>query len=160
MKSEHCSEPHNPLIANILYKRKLLENWGRGISLMTEECQKANLPEPEFKLSNGFVTLIFRYGSAIPASTRQVPDKYPASTRQVTIQVEMLVQIIQKEFYSVREMMGYLQLKDRENFLNNYLNPAIKAGMVEPLYPDQPKHPRQKYRLTEKGKDLLKKGGK
>lgn len=160
MKSEHCSEPHNPLIANIFYKRKLLENWGRGICLMIEECQKANLPEPEFKLSNGFVTLIFRYGSAIPASTRQVPGKYPASTRQVTIQVEMLVQIIQKEFYSVREMMGYLQLKDRENFLNNYLNPAIKAGMVEPLYPDQPKHPRQKYRLTEKGKDLLKKGGK
>ena len=33
MKSEHCSEPRNPLIANVLYKRKLLENWGRGISL-------------------------------------------------------------------------------------------------------------------------------
>ena len=44
MKSEHCSEPRNPLIANVLYKRKLLENWGRGISLMTEECSaKTNL---------------------------------------------------------------------------------------------------------------------
>lgn len=60
MKSEHCSEPQNPLIANVLYRRKLLESWGRGISLMTKECQKANLPEPEFELSNGFVKLIFR----------------------------------------------------------------------------------------------------
>lgn len=54
-------------------------------------------------------------------------------------------------------MISLLQLKDRENFLHNYLNPAIEGGRVEPLYPDQPKHPKQKYRLTEAGKDLLKK---
>lgn len=69
MKSEHCSVPQNPLIASVLYKRKLLESWGRGISLMTEECQKAKLPEPEFKLSNGFVILVFRYGESNHTST-------------------------------------------------------------------------------------------
>lgn len=53
-------------------------------------------------------------------------------------------------------MMDLLNLKDRRNFLDNYLNPAIVAGLVEPLYPDRPKHPKQKYRLTEKGKVLLK----
>jgi len=52
--------------------------------------------------------------------------------------------------------MELIQLKDRENFLNNYLNPAIKDGFVEPLYPKSPKHPKQKYRLTEKGRSLLK----
>ena len=51
-----------------------------------------------------------------------------------------------------------LQLKDRENFLNNYLTPSIYAGWVEPLYPNQPKHPKQKYYLTEKGKALLTNG--
>ena len=80
MKSEHCSEPQNPLIANVLYKRKLLENWGRGISLMTEECRKANLPEPEFRLSNGFVILIFRYAENDHTSTTQVPHKYHTSS--------------------------------------------------------------------------------
>lgn len=88
------------------------------------------------------MTLVFRYHHVTPTSTRQV---------------ETLVQIIQKEIYSVKEMMGHLQLRDRENFLNNYLNPAIEAGVVEPLYPDQPKHPKQKYRLTEAGKNLSKK---
>jgi ATP-dependent DNA helicase RecG len=52
--------------------------------------------------------------------------------------------------------MELLQLKHRENFLNNYLNPSMDAGLVEPLYPDQPWHPKQKYLLTEKGKALLK----
>lgn len=29
MKSEHESKPQNPLLANVLYKRKVLESWGR-----------------------------------------------------------------------------------------------------------------------------------
>lgn len=80
MKSEYCSEPQNPLIANVLYKRKLLENWGRGISLMTEECKKARLPEPEYKLGDGFVVLVFRFAKSDPTSTRQAPDKWNRSS--------------------------------------------------------------------------------
>lgn len=56
--------------------------------------------------------------------------------------------------------MEQMQLNDRKNFLNSYLNPALEAGLVEPLYPNQPKHPKQKYRLTEQGKALLPDGGK
>lgn len=47
--------------------------------------------------------------------------------------------------------MQSLSLTDRENFLNNYLNPAIKDGFVRLLYPGTPRHPRQKYLLTVKG---------
>ena len=47
--------------------------------------------------------------------------------------------------------MEKLKLSDRKNFLNNYLNPAIKDGFVRLLYPDSPRHPRQKYLLTVKG---------
>ena len=32
----------------------------------------------------------------------------------------------------------------------------IECGFIEFTYPDSPKHPKQKYRLTEKGKALLK----
>ena len=54
-------------------------------------------------------------------------------------------------------LMEMMELKNRENFLNNYLNPSMETGLMEPLYPDHPKHPRQKYRLTGQGKALLKK---
>lgn len=47
--------------------------------------------------------------------------------------------------------MKLLPLANRENFLKNYLNPAIKDGFVRLLYPDSPRHPRQKYLLTVKG---------
>lgn len=153
MKSEHCSEPQNPLIANVLYKRKLLENWGRGISLMIEECQKANLPEPEFKLSHGFVVLVFRYKEDNRTSTVQVPHKYHISTTQV----QALVNMVECNTYSVMEMMELLGLKNRSYFTKEYLKPALEMSMLEPIFPDRPKSPKQKYRLTEEGKALIKK---
>ena len=52
-------------------------------------------------------------------------------------------------------MLDSLHLKDRENFLKLYLTPAIDGGFVKMLYPDSPRHPRQKYLLTGKGQMLL-----
>lgn len=83
----------------------------------------------------------------IPTSTRQVPDKYPTSS----IAVQTLIQVLAKQQLSIKEMLAAINLKDRENFMANYLNPAIKEGFVVMLYPDRPKHPRQKYLLTAKG---------
>jgi len=52
---------------------------------------------------------------------------------------------------NVREMMESLELKGRDNFLKKYLNPAMAAGYLRMLYPDNPRHPRQKYQLTARG---------
>ena len=48
-------------------------------------------------------------------------------------------------------MLSELGLKDRESFMDVYLNPAIKGKFVRLLYPNSPRHPRQKYLLTVKG---------
>ena len=47
-------------------------------------------------------------------------------------------------------------LKNRENFAEVYLTPAIKARYARMLYPKSPHHPRQKYLLTVKGQVLYK----
>ena len=47
--------------------------------------------------------------------------------------------------------MKALELKHRPNFLEYHLNPAITDGYVRLMYPDKPRHPRQKYLLTVKG---------
>ncbi|MDR1882395.1 MAG: putative DNA binding domain-containing protein [Prevotella sp.] len=79
IKSKHASKPQNPLIADVLYIRKILESWGRGIGLIMSECQKANLPEPEYWTDSDEVRLIFRYQAIDHPSTGQVPDKYRTS---------------------------------------------------------------------------------
>jgi len=54
------------------------------------------------------------------------------------------------------ELMNALNLSHRENFKGNYLEPAMKAGLIEMTYPDSPNHPNQKYRLTAEGNKLKK----
>lgn len=82
-----------------------------------------------------------------PISTRQASDKCPISS----MEIDMLIKVLAEQQLSIKDMLAAMQLKDRENFMANYLNPAIKEGFITMLYPDKPRHPRQKYLLTVKG---------
>lgn len=93
-----------------------------------------------------------------PSSAHQAPIKHPSSDRQVPDKlhtdnpnITKLVGTVGEQTLSVKEMMAALELKDRVNFQNLYLSPAIKDGFIRMLYPNSPKHPRQKYLLTAKG---------
>ncbi len=96
------------------------------------------------------------------ASARQVPYKHPTSTPQVGDKlhiedpnIQKLILAVDEKELSVKEIMDSLGLKDRKNVLNLYLNPAIDEGFVRMLYPQSPRHPRQKYLLTVKGMALF-----
>jgi fido (protein-threonine AMPylation protein) len=95
--------------------------------------------------------------------TGQVQDKYRTSTGQVQDKlytdnhnIISLIKVISDKQLSVKEMMYGLNLKGRDNFLTLYLIPSIEEGYVRLLYPDKPRHPRQKYLLTVKGLVLYK----
>ena len=85
-----------------------------------------------------------------PTSTRQVPDKLHTNNANII----KLVLLIGDQQLSVKEMLAEMGLKDRESFLNLYLSPAVGEGFVRLLYPESPRHPRQKYLLTAKGMTL------
>ena len=69
--------------------------------------------------------------------------------------VKRLVLAIGKEEMSVKRMMDTVGLKNRPNFMDYSLTPAIREGFVCMKYPANPHHPRQRYLLTVKGLMLL-----
>ncbi len=148
----HNSEPPNLIIANVLYKSEVLENWGRGIGLMVSECRRTGIPDPEFHTDGNSVWVVFRYTRATvgshPTLTPHLPHTYPTLTSQVA----KVLSVIGEQTLSTKEIMDELGLKDKSNFLEHYLYPAIKLYLAEPIYPGKPNHPEQKYRLTDKGK--------
>lgn len=148
IRTEHGSKPRNPLIADTLYVRKVLESWGRGINLMIEECQKAGVPDPEFQIAEDEVKIIFRRKS-IGQVTGQVAGQVAG---QVTRQVASLIRCLGEQELSLKAVMEQLSLKGRDNFLKSYLYPALQKELVEQTHPERANHPEQKYRLTEKGK--------
>ena len=95
-------------------------------------------------------------------SIPQVQDKYGTSAGQVQDKLNTdnpniisLIQVLGEQELSVKEMMSGVNLKGRDNFLNLYLTPAMTEGYIRQLYPQSPRHPRQKYLLTVKGLALF-----
>ncbi|MBO4304669.1 MAG: Fic family protein, partial [Lentisphaeria bacterium] len=67
-----------------------------------------------------------------PDKWAEEPHKHPTSTPQVPRKLDCdspairdLLRIVGEKQCSVKEMMAALNLRDRKNFLDNYLNPAI-----------------------------------
>ena len=50
--------------------------------------------------------------------------------------------------------MARLKLKDRDTFSERYLGPALRLGYIELTQPNSPRSPTQKYRLTDKGREI------
>ena len=97
--------------------------------------------------------------ASTPAST---PSNTPASTPSSNCppfttdneNILRLVKAIGHRQLSLKEMLAAVCLKDRKNFMEYSLTPAMSEGFVCLLYPDKPRHPRQKYLLTVKGSAL------
>jgi fido (protein-threonine AMPylation protein) len=98
------------------------------------------------------------------------PHKYPTSTptstptsSRVSIlnsdsklytsndKIIELVRVVGNDEMSIKQMMEKKGLKDRRNFLDYHLEPALKERFVRMKFPKSPNHPRQRYLLTVKG---------
>ena len=161
----------NPLMANFCAKTMAYRGLGSGLPRVLAEDSHVEFVDS--KEGNQFTARVFRPviddangGKAVwrdtdktddklpingdkptinPSSTPQVPHKYPTSTPQV----QELVRVLEGCELSLKEMMEKLHLKDRKNFMSNYLTPALESGLVVMMYPTQPKHPKQRYLLKQ-----------
>ncbi len=73
------------------------------------------------------------------AETEQVGE-------QVTEQVKKLLDCLDNETLTTKELMERLGLKHRPTFRNNYLLPALEQKYIEMTIPDKPNSSKQKYR--------------
>jgi ATP-dependent DNA helicase RecG len=137
----HESKPWNPIIANVFYRAGIIERWGSGTLNIIDWCDENGNPPPNWSEQAGsvFVTFTPAFGEATP---------------QVTPQVMQVLQGIQGEM-TRGELMAKLELKDRMHFSQAYLQPALEEGVIEMTIPDKPKSRLQKYRLTSKGREMV-----
>lgn len=63
-----------------------------------------------------------------------------------TDQVKKLIQALGNEIVSASELMRRIGLSHRATFRENYLNPALEAGLIERTVPDKPNSRNQKYK--------------
>jgi ATP-dependent DNA helicase RecG len=87
--------------------------------------------------------------------TPQVGDQVRGQVGdQVESQVAKLIRVVAGEM-SRLQIQAALGLKGRRHFREDYLIPALSAGLVEMTVPTAPNSRLQKYRLTQKGRMWL-----
>lgn len=151
LQAPHPSMPWNPLMANVLYRAGIIEQWGTGTTRIADICQENGNPPPTWVERAGTLVVIFRpvADRAAPQVAEDVGTK-PAPSRH---QVEMMRKCRQGQ--SLVNLMAVSGRSDRTKFRNQVLNPLIDNGLVEMTIPGKPQSSNQKYRLTAKGRDLL-----
>ncbi|MCG6535008.1 MAG: transcriptional regulator [Syntrophales bacterium LBB04] len=155
LRKPHGSIPCNPLLAEPLYLTKYIERMGTGTGDMIRRCRNVGLDEPEFALTDGFVVTIRRKPElafkAVGGITGEVTGEV---TGELTGEVQRLMTVLVGEMKRT-DIQEALALRHEDYFREAYLTPALTAGMIEMTIPGKPTSSKQKYRLTQKGRDLI-----
>ena len=145
---EGFSVPRNKELMRVFRDLDLVEQLGSGVprilDVYSRDC---------FTFSDNFLRMAFPspemdYSGDTPQVT---PHDTPQVSPQVSPHVDQLIKVLEGDM-SRDEILEALDLSDRKNLRENYLNPAFAAELIKYTLPDKPKSKHQKYRLTEKGK--------
>lgn len=135
----------NPSLIRFFRYAKLGENAGFGIDKMLT-WEKLTGKNVEFKSDLVCSTVTYWFsGQASEQAGEQASD-----------QVQMLVNAIRENVYSMFDIQRRLNISSRRYVRVEMLTPAIEQGYVLRAYPDKPRHPKQRYYLSEKGLKLVK----
>ncbi|MBR4902540.1 MAG: DUF1016 family protein, partial [Victivallales bacterium] len=93
----------------------------------------------------------------VESGTVQVSEQVESGTVQVSEQVKRLITSMSNKWQSASDLRMITNILHRPTFVKNYLEPALKFGLIEMTQPNSPRSPTQKYRLTVKGKAVARK---
>jgi ATP-dependent DNA helicase RecG len=158
----HRSRPYNPDIAHVFFRAGEIETWGRGIERIISGCKAAGCPEPTFRYSTGEMWSVFHFSEEYQKGVGNGGGEIEADGQvgeqageQVGEQVQRIIDCIKDDELTMDEILRKLKIASRRFVLMKILIPAIEGGYVNRKYPDTPRSPKQKYYLTEKGKQMI-----
>ncbi len=107
------------------------QEYYKAISLSTSEAR-----------SNIFIVFML---NCINNAIKDIIDGAKNHMSHLTGQIEALLRVIESYPQSASELMQKLNLKSRDGFRKNYIQPALDAGLIGMTEPDKPTSKNQKY---------------
>lgn len=133
---------------------------GSVIKKMNRLMKEYKLPEPQYEELSGNFLVTFKKRKVL--DTRDLSVGIVPSLSQVcpkSVPSDLAVKILEKATIavSITELMEAASQTNRTRFRNQMLNSLLEAGLIEMTIPDKPHSSKQKYIISNKGRDLLKK---
>lgn len=165
LREAHRSVPGNPLLAESLYLMEYIERMGTGTLDMIRRCAAAGLPEPDFAVTDGFVTTVWRASASKEARGYGDTPKVIHTGGQAGGHAEghgsqaapsekdaALLRACIKGPVPGDELLAAGGYSNRTGHFRRSLERLQCEGLLEMTVPDKPRSPAQRYRLTEKGR--------
>jgi len=156
--ADHLLEPgekevRNPQIVAAFRRLGLCEQAGTGLRMMLNQWKTLGHPEPEYDNDRSLKAFEIRLPLSKEPVTEQVTGEVGTKLALSRHQVNILHDCYESS--KLVDLMAVTGRSDRTKFRHQVLNPLLDAGLVEMTIPDKPKSSKQKYRLTDKGKEWV-----
>jgi ATP-dependent DNA helicase RecG len=137
LKGDHASRPRNLLIADVFFRRGLIERWGRGTQVIVEECEQAGCTEPSYRVSGGCFVVTFPLRATPGAESG-------AGSGAESLKV---LQALEAGALSKGEIAARLGRDRVSGALNRTIRTLLAEGRIAFTIPGKPNSRLQKYRL-------------
>ena len=138
----------------MFYRAGIIERWGTGTLNIIAWCAQNGNPAPTWQEQAGSVYVTF-LPAVLPDTLEVTGEVAGEVTGEVAGEVRRLLEVLGTNTLTRSQSQTTLRLKGQANFRDRYLQPAIEAGLIEMTIPDKPRSSKQKYPLTEKGRQFL-----
>ena len=149
-------EYRNRRIGDFLKELQLTEGRATGFPKIYDAMNRNGSPEPKFETDderNYFLAVLpvhtqmnknYKAEGEVKGEVRgKATEKSLNDTERATI-----LKLLEKGPSSAEELANELGLKSRSGFFTRTLRGLMKDGLIEYKYPESPRHPDQKYRLS------------
>ena len=134
----------NPILQNIFMRLGGAERAGSGVDKIVRGWEYLGLPLPaveeETRPDYVVLTLPLKVKTDTPQDTPQDTNKTIRKEKNKNLLLEFC-----KEPKTLSEIMKFLGLKDRKNFIEGYINPLLEEGTLAMTEPDKPTSGNQRY---------------
>ena len=135
-----------------LWQNVILSNWEALFEYVPIESEIKKYQEEYYKViqncnNNGNLTEFIEFMlKMIDEVLDGLIDGVNTEANHISVYVKKLLNIMESGIhYTTIELMELLDMKSRNSFRENYLNPAIEAGIIKMKFPDNPTSKNQTY---------------
>ncbi len=154
----------NPIIAEAMKVMKYVNMFNRGVSRVQEYLKQNGSMPAQFnidKLTVFEVVVADANNEDLERNSAELSTNFAKIAKLINDDGKILIiNILDKQYNSTKllELVNSartphkLRTSSARYFMKYVLRPLIDLGLLTPLYPDSPHHPKQKYLITELGK--------